>query len=112
METYEQAFTEVYEIFKYMPENIVAKIPESVMRAIKYNRDLDYKFEIDESKKFSEQKLMHKTYLVLAVIYRDYWASASRVKMIRVKEQYKLNKEIKQLHEKYDPDNLFKKKEG
>ena len=29
--------------------------------------------------------------------------------MIRVKENYKLNKEMKASQEKYNPDNLFKK---
>ena len=109
MGTYEQAFTEIYEILKYMPENIVSRIPESVLKTIKYNRDLNYDFKIDETKKFSEQKLSHKTYLLLAVIYRDFWAAPNRVKMIRIKERYKLEKEMKKLHLKYDPNNLFKK---
>ena len=109
METYEKAFTEIYEILKYMPEKIVDKIPEEVLNAIKYNRDLSYNFTIDESKKFNEQKLMHKTYLILAVLYRDYWALPNRVKMIRVKEKYKLDKEIKNLNNKYNPNDLFKK---
>ena len=55
---------------------------------------------------------MHETYLLLAVIYRDYWASPSRVKMIRVKEEYKLSKETKNQNVHFNPDDLFKKKEG
>ena len=109
MDNYNKAFTEIYEIFSYMPKRAINLIPEEVLKAIKSNRDLDYKFEIDPSKSFKEQKLLKETYFLLAVIYRDYWASDARVKMIRVKENYKLNKEMKASQEKYNPDNLFKK---
>ena len=71
MGTYEQAFTEIYEILKYMPENIVSRIPESVLKTIKYNRDLNYDFKIDETKKFSEQKLSHKTYKVIIKVLNN-----------------------------------------
>ena len=53
---------------------------------------------------------MYQTYLLLAVIYRDYGAPAARVKLIRVKEQYKLKKETEELQKKFNKDNLFKKK--
>ena len=112
MGAYEKSFTEIYEIFKYLPEKIVNKVPEHILKAIKYNRDTTYNFQIDTSKSFKDQKLMHETYLLLAVIYRDYWASPSRVKMIRVKEEYKLSKETKNQNGHFNPDDLFKKKEG
>ena len=110
MGVYEKACTELTEIFKYLPEKTVTKIPSYVVKAIEHNRDFTYDFKIDETKPFKDQKFMYQTYLLLAVIYRDYWAPAARVKLIRVKEKYKLKKETEELQKKFNKDNLFKKK--
>lgn len=109
MGVYNKAFTEISEIFKYLPERTVTKIPSYVVKTIEHNRDFDYDFKIDETKPFQDQKFMYETYLILAILYRDYWAPEGRVKLIRVKEQYKLKKETEELQKRYSKENIFRK---
>ena len=53
---------------------------------------------------------MEDTKAILALIYRDYIVSKKEREELIKKEQEEVEKEEK-LREKYNPDNVFKKKE-
>ena len=65
----------------------------------------NYKFKIDETKNIEEQNLSQEAKAILANLYRDYWASTYQKQRIKEKEQYDIEKILK---DKYNPDNLFK----
>ena len=105
------AYTEVFEILKYMPEEEKNKIPKDIIEYYMNNRDISYNFKIDTKKTFEEQILLEKTKIVLAILFRDYWATEEQRDKIKRKEQYdmyilELNKK-----QKYNSDNIFKRKE-
>ena len=71
-----KALVEVDEIFKYIvPEEQLKKLPPKFFQFVKENKDHNYHFKYDESKKFEEQNLLHETELLLGALYLNYWAS-------------------------------------
>lgn len=101
--------SEVYDIIYKM--NLYNKIPQSFIELIKNNRDLQYKVNIDYSKNINEQNLQKGTRVLLALIYRDFLCSSKKKKELIKKDKEELSKMENELRKKYNPDNLFKKKE-
>ncbi len=108
---YPKAYKQVIEILKYAPQEIVDKIPQEMIKTFKANMDDKYDFRIDINKTFEEQDLLEETKAILANIFRDYWATPEQKE--RILEKEKNDREIEEniKREKYNPDNLFKKKQ-
>ena len=106
---YSKAYREVLEILKYFPQESIDKIPIDLLDTFEHNKDKNYKFNIDENKRFEEQNLLDETKAILANIFRDYWASSKQKEIIVNKQNYdrRLLEEKKRI--KYDPNNIFKK---
>ena len=73
--------------------------------------DDKYDFKIDISKSFEEQDIFEETKAILANIFRDYWATPEQKERILEKERNDREIEENIKREKYNPDNLFKKKQ-
>ena len=108
---YPKAYKQVIEILKYAPQEIVDKIPQKMIKTFKTNMDDKYDFKIDISKSFEEQDVLEETKAILDNIFRDYWATPEQKE--RILEKEKNDREIEEniKREKYNPDNLFKKKQ-
>lgn len=108
---YPKAYKQVIEILKCAPQEIVDKIPQEMIKTFKANMDDKYDFRIDINKTFEEQDLLEETKAILANIFRDYWATPEQKE--RILEKEKNDREIEEniKREKYNPDNLFKKKQ-
>lgn len=108
---YPKAYKQVIEILKYVPQESVDKIPQEMIKTFKANMDDKYDFRIDINKTFEEQDLLEETKAILANIFRDYWATPEQKE--RILEKEKNDREIEEniKREKYNPDNLFKKKQ-
>lgn len=111
-EEYIKAFTEVDEIIKLMPKELVNKIPNKFREMIAEEKDKSYKPTIQEP--LEEQKLKDETIIILGLIYRDFLCSPTERKRLQEKDareiqemQQKLEAEMR---EKYNPDDIFKKK--
>lgn len=105
------AYTEVLQVLKYMPKEEVNKIPAEVIQYYENNQDKDYIYKIDEEKTFEEQELLEETKVVLALFYRDYWATPEQREKIKQKEQYDVQQMELEKRKKYNTDDLFKKKQ-
>ena len=71
----------------------------------------DYVSKIDPYKQLDEQKLKPKTKTLLTVIYRSYWCNEeerAELDKILIENDKKYEEELR---ERYNPDNIFKKKE-
>lgn len=68
-----QAYSEVYEILKYIPISYLNKIPKDVLEIFKNKRDKNYKVQINPKLPLEEQKLHRKTLILLSVLNLDYW---------------------------------------
>ena len=101
------AYTEVIEVLKYIPKKDVEKIPKEILEYYQTNMDNYYDFKIDVNKTFEQQKLLEKTKIVLAILFRDYWATQYQKEKIRQKENYDIQKLEEKKKEIYSYDNLF-----
>ncbi len=110
-EEYRIAFTEVNEIMKLMPIELINKIPSKFREMIEEEKDNNYIPDIKEP--IEKCKLKNETIIILGLIYRDFLCSQDERKKLQEKdarELQKVKKDIEEMREKYNPDDIFKKK--
>ena len=103
-----KAYVEVLEILKYIPEADYKKVPNEIIENMKKNVDKDYKYIVTRFEDFQEQAILRETETILAVLFRDYWATEDQQKKILEKEQYDLKVLEEAKREQYNPDDIFK----
>ena len=105
-----EAFTEVNEIIKMMPEELVNKIPNKFREMIEEERDKEYVPNIQEP--LEKCKLKNETIIILGLIYRDFLCSPEERKRLQEKDAKELAETQKAIEkenrEKYNPDDIFK----
>ena len=111
-ENYHKAYKEVIEILKYLPKESVNKIPKTIIETFEKKQKKDYVFNIDINKTFEEQNLLEETKDILAIIFRDYWATPYQREKIQEKEKYERQKIEEEKLKKYNQKNIFKNKKN
>lgn len=106
-----KAYTEVIEVLKYMSKEETDKIPRKVIQYYMDNMDINYDFRIDPKRSFSEQNLSSKAKTVLAIFYRDYWATEEQREKIKQKEKNDLYRLEVEKRKNYDVNNIFEKRQ-
>ena len=71
----------------------------------------DYDFKIDTSKTLEEQNLSDEAKAIIANIFKKYWATDYQKERIEAKEKYDMEQLEKEKHEKYNPDDIFKRRQ-
>ncbi len=66
---YSKVFTELDEIFKYLPEEMLKKIPAKMKKVVKEQKNTEYEFYYDESKELMNQDIYLQTKDFLSIIY-------------------------------------------
>ena len=111
---YNEAFTEVNEIIKMMPDELVNKIPSKFREMLEDERDKEYNPNIQEP--LEKCKLKNETIMILGLIYRDFLCSQDEKRRLQEKDARELQEIQKaiedEIRQKYNPDDLFKKKNG
>lgn len=112
---YKEAFSEVNEIIKMMPEELSNKIPNKFKELLENERAMEYQPNIQEP--LEEQKLKNETIIILGLIYRDFLCSSDEKKKLQEKdarefqELQELEKAIEEeMRVKFNPDEIFKKR--
>ena len=105
---YQEAFTEVDEIFKIMPIDLLSKIPAQFRRTISENKSKDYNIKIKEP--LEENALKKETIVILGLIYRDFLASPEEREELQLKDAEDLQKIEEQMKEQYDVNKIFEKR--
>lgn len=103
-----KAYVEVLEILKYIPIEEYNRIPDEIVENMKLNIDKEYKYTVTHFDNFQEQEMLKETETILAVIFRDYWATKEQRKKILEKEKYDLNLLEEEKRELYNPDDIFR----
>lgn len=106
-----EASAEISEILGYLPTEYVEKIPAKLRAFFNKVKKADYVSKIDPYKQLDEQELKPKTKTLLTVIYRNYWCNEeerAELDKILIENDKKYEEELR---ERYNPDNIFKKKE-
>lgn len=107
-----EAAAEVIEILNHSEDEIINKIPEKFRKFLVDNADNQYSVNIDFNNKNWDDTIKKETKVMLALIYRDYIVTKEEREKMLKDEKEELDKEERELHERYNPDNLFKKKES
>lgn len=107
-----KAYAEVLKILSYMEQKYVDKIPQKLLDLFNEEKDKDYIPNINPNISLAEQGLQRKTLALLAMLNVNYWCESENEKqeLLKLYADNDKKKEEK-LREKYNPDNLFKKKE-
>jgi len=85
------------------------KIPEDLVNMFKFNMDSDYNFKYDTKKTLNEQNVSKEAKTIIAILFKNYWATPQQREKIIAKEKYDLSKIEEEKRDIYNPDNLFKK---
>lgn len=107
-EKYKMALSEVYELFKIMPEEILNKIPKKLMIIIEKERNKNYKKTIKLP--LNIEDFQYETIVFLGLIYRDFLCSEEEKKKLKKQDEELLKEYNNELNKKYNPDNIFKKR--
>lgn len=108
---YANAYSEVLEILKYIPIEDYNKIPNSKIKLFETNHNKEYIFRYNPNKTLEEQNVSKTAKAIIAILFRDYWATELQKEKIISKQNYDRMKLEEQKREKYDVDNIFKSKD-
>lgn len=79
---YGKSFVEVDEILKYLSQDDFNKIPEDVIKIIRENKDKNYIWKYDKTKKLKDQNIDDVTVAILSYINIEYLLNDSQKKFI------------------------------
>ncbi len=104
---YKIAYFEILEILKHISKEDQDKVPSNMIEMFKANASENRDFVYNPQKTLQEQNVSEIAISIIAILYRDYWATKEQKQKIlnfqnREREKYKA--------EKYDVNNIFKKK--
>ena len=108
---YSKAYAEVLEIISHFPKEEYDKIPKEKIKFYENNMDKDYAYKINTDQELSKQYISKEANAILVSLFRDYFATEKQKEVLGNllnKNQKELEKEKR---EKYNPDNIFKKKD-
>lgn len=107
-----KAYAEVLLILSYMEQKYIDMIPKKLLELFDDEKDKNYQPNINPNISLAEQNLQRKTLALLAMLNLNYWCKDEKEKqeLIAIYAENDRKKE-EELREKYNPDNLFKKKE-
>ena len=107
-----QAYSEVDEFLEQLDDIHKNQIPEKLRKVFKNEKDNTYIKHINSEIPISEQNLKEETLGIIALLNLQYWCKDEEEKK-KLLERYSENERIYQekLKEKYNPDNLFNRKQ-
>lgn len=106
---YQNALAEVDYILSITSEELLKKIPKSLLDFIKKHKIENYQIYLNEESSLAEQSLQKETKAILSLIYRSYLCSSDQSKKSKIDDLIELKKQQLELEEKYSYDNIFKK---
>ena len=106
------AYSEVLEVLKNMAKDEVDKVPKEMIEMFEECSNKEHKFKYDFSKRMDEQDFLEDTKLILAILYRDYWATPEKRKELLTKDKYNREKVEIEKRIKYSPDTIFEKRKN
>lgn len=107
-----EAFAEIEEIFKFLSEDEIRKVPEYIRQMINVNKSESFAVHINPEKSIEEQIINPKTRDLLVALYLEYWCPENEKEQMYniVNRDYLKKQEI--LKDKYNIEDLFKKRKN
>ena len=104
---YANAYSEVIEILKYISEAEYNKIPKNKINLFETNANKEYKFTYNPNLTLNEQNVSKRAKAIIAILFRDYWATEKQREKIIAKQNNDRMQIEKNKQERYNSDNLF-----
>lgn len=104
---YANAYSEVLEILKYISQEEYDKIPKTKIELFEINANKNHVFTYNPDKTLEEQNVSKITKGIIAILFRDYWATEAQREKIIAKQNYTRMKIEEEAKAKYDTD-IFK----
>ena len=103
------AMSEVVYYLKGIRQEDLNKIPQKFIQYLNKNASKEYKCNFDYTKPLNELELLDETRGIIGMICYNYWCvtEEQKAKYLRKLNQNE-QKYQEELHEKYNPDDLFK----
>ena len=108
---YANAYTEVLDILKYISKEDYEKIPKSKIKVFEENSNKNYSFTYDESRTLEEQNVSEITKAIIAILFRDYWATKEQRYVIIKKQQEIKEQKQKELMAKFEQNKNISEKD-
>ena len=108
---YANAYTEVLDILKYISKEDYEKIPKSKIKVFEENCNKNYNFTYDENKTLDEQNVSEITKVIIAILFRDYWATKEQRYIIIKKQQEIKDQKQKELMAKFEQNKNISEKD-
>lgn len=85
-----KAYTELYEILRFIPKDRYNKIDKKFLEDIEEQRDKNYNYKVEHIIDFENQPMLEETRALIAIVYKDYLATEEErnefIKELRIKE--------------------------
>lgn len=107
---YANAYSEVLEILKYISDEDYQKIPKDKIFLFEHNSNKEYHFNYNPEKTLDEQNVSKITKGIIAILFRDYWATPMQRGKIISKQQKDRMQQERLKRENNCTDNIFKNK--
>lgn len=108
---YANAYTEVLDILKHISKEDYEKIPKSKIKVFEENCNKNYNFTYDENKTLDEQNVSKITKVIIAILFRDYWATKEQRYIIIKKQQEIKDQKQKELMAKFEQNKNISEKD-
>ena len=106
---YANAFTEVLTILKFISKEEYEKVPLDIIEIIEDNCNQSYSVEYNPDIPLANQNISKEARIIIALLFRDYWATQEQKNKIELKEKYDISILEAEKVKKYNTDDLFKK---
>jgi len=107
---YSIAISETLDILNHTKKEDVDKIPNKFLDFLKEHASKTYISTIDFTKSLKEMNLKPKTIGILSIINKKFWCNDEQRKSFETKLKQNETMYQNEIKEKYNPDNLFQKK--
>ena len=107
---YQRAFCEVLEILRYIPKLDYEKIPLEIIEVMEDNCCKGYNIKYNPLISLQEQNSAEEARIIIAIFFRDYWATEEQKKKILLKEKIDFEKIEEEKRNKYNIENIFQNK--
>ena len=107
---YAVAYSEVLEILKHIPISEYNKIPKEKINMFEKNASKEYKCNYIPSKTLTEQNISKTAKGIIAILFRDYWATPKQRERIVNKQKNDRIELEKEKMQKFNSNVVFKEK--
>ena len=108
---YANAYSEVLEILKYIPLRNYNKTLKKKIEVFEINANRKYSFNYNLEQTLEEQNVSKIARGIIAILFRDYWATETQRDKIITKQKYDRIKLEEEKKAKYDID-IFKNRDN